>query len=80
VTWPNGGGVQPIAVQINNQPLIDIVRKGERRYAEAEWDGRLGSGDAPDDLGPRGGIAGDYLYLSAHVLGRSLRGEPYRAG
>ena len=80
VTWPNGPGFRPIAVHVNDRPLIDIVREIERPYAEAEWDRRVAAGEAPDDIGPRGGIAGTYLYLGAPFLGRSLRGEPYKAG
>src|SRR5690349_21136747 len=33
VRWPNGGGYQPVALQVNGVDLIDLVAAAERPFA-----------------------------------------------
>jgi hypothetical protein len=78
VAWPNGGGFQPLTIRVNDRELIEIIREIEQPFADAEWDRRVAAGESPDDIGPRGWIAGDYLYPNAVLV--DLRGAPYRHG
>lgn len=63
VKWPGGGGFQQVEMRINGVPLTEIVREIELPYAQREWDQDVADGDTEDDIGPRGSLAGRYLYL-----------------
>ena len=83
VAWPGGGGFQPVELRINGRGLIDVVREVELPYAQREYDARIAAGAAPDELWPRGDLAGDYLYLpgnSVFLPSRNLLGQPYAHG
>lgn len=83
VRWPGGGGYQPVELRINGTGLISWVREIELPYAEAEHDQRALSGESPEELGERGGLAGSYLYPSSAEIflpSRNLLGEPYPHG
>jgi hypothetical protein len=83
VSWPNGGGFQQVEIRINDVPLIEIVREVEFPFACAEWDERTAKGEKADDIGERGWLAGNYLYLPpSQVLppSRNFFGEPYANG
>lgn len=68
VQWPNGGGFQQVEMRINGEPLLEIVRRHELPFAQQEWDERTASGESAAELGPRDGLAGDYLYLPPSVV------------
>lgn len=83
VSWPTGGGFQQVEVLINGVPLIELVRDVELPFAEAEFDRRIAEGEAHDDVGPRGRLAGDYLYLPPDLVGTpggNLYGQPWKHG
>lgn len=83
VRWPGGGGFQPNEIRVNGRGLVDIVREVELPYAQQEHDARLAAGEPPDELAPRGRLAGRYLYPPASYVflpSRNLLGEPYDHG
>ncbi|WP_437807173.1 hypothetical protein [Sorangium sp. So ce1078] len=83
VRWPGGGGFQPVELRVNGRGLIDWVREVELPCAEREYDDRIAAGETAEELGPRGALAGSYLYpAGCHVFlpSRNLLGEPYRHG
>jgi hypothetical protein len=83
IRWPGGGGFQPVELRVNGVGLIDIIREVELPYAQREYDERTAAGESGEGLGPRGALAGDYLYLPASEVflpSRNLLGEPYRHG
>lgn len=83
VRWPSGGGFQPVELRVNGRGLIDLVREVELPYAHSEYDNDIASGEAAEELGPRDGLAGNYLYLpGSHVSppSKGLLGEPYPHG
>ncbi|XXT18867.1 hypothetical protein WME94_52435 [Sorangium sp. So ce429] len=83
IHWPGSGGFQPVELRINGRGLIDLVREVELPYALREHDDRIAGGETAEELGPRGALAGSYLYLSGgdvFLPSRNLLGEPYRHG
>jgi len=83
VSWPNGGGYQPIEFCINDVSFIELVRRAELPNAEAEFDAHIIAGEKALTLEPRGGLAGAYQYLPADKVflpSRNLLGEPYKCG
>ncbi|WP_437287423.1 hypothetical protein [Sorangium sp. So ce406] len=83
IRWPGGGGFQPIELRVNGRGLIDLVREVELPHAQSEYDRRIAAGETAEELGPRGALAGSYLYLSGcdvFLPSRNLLGEPYRHG
>jgi hypothetical protein len=83
IEWPGGGGFQPVELRVNGAGLIDLVRDVELPYAEREYDERIAAGGSERDLGPRGVLAGNYLYLPGSLVfrpSRNLLGKPYRHG
>jgi hypothetical protein len=83
VAWPGGGGFQPVEIRVNGRGLIDLVREVELPHARREHDERIAAGAAPDELGARDALAGEYLYLPGSEIflpSRNLLGEPYRHG
>lgn len=83
VKWPGGGGFQPVELWVNGSGLIDIVRAVELPYALREYDDRLAAGDSAEELGPRGALAGRYLYPNGgdvFLPSQNLLGEPYQHG
>lgn len=83
VRWPGGGGFQSVEILINGIGLIEIVREVELPHALREYDERLAEGESAEGLGPRGALAGNYLYLNADEVflpSRNLLGEPYPHG
>jgi len=55
----------------------------ELPFAEAEFDRRIREGESPEELVPRGSLAGQYLYLSPGMTFRPSRnflGEAYAHG
>jgi hypothetical protein len=83
IRWTGGGGFQPVELRVNGAGLIDIVREAEVPHAQREYDERIAAGESPEELGPRGALAGSYLYPDGcHVFlpSRNLLGEPYRHG
>ena len=68
---------------VNREPLIEIVRRAELPSACDEFDERIAAGDTPDDIGDRGDLAGDYLYLPTSIAlppSQNFFGEPYNHG
>ena len=57
VTWPNGGGYQPIEFCINDVSFIKLLRRAELPNAEAEFDAHIIAGEKALTLEPRGGLA-----------------------
>ena len=83
IHWPGGGGFQPVELRVNGSGFIDIVREVELPHALREYDARVADGEEASELGPRGGLAGSYLYPNGcHVFHPSgnLLGQPYRHG
>jgi hypothetical protein len=83
VTWPRGGGFQPVQLLVNGSDLIDLVRRVELPFAKAEWDERIANGESEKELGERGSLAGRYLHLSkerALLPSTALMGEVYDHG
>src|SRR6478672_7762092 len=83
VRWPDGGGFQPAELRVNCIGLIDIVRAIELPQAQLEYDQRVAAGEPAEELGPRGALAGNYLYPDGRDVflpSRNLLGEPYRRG
>lgn len=83
IHWPNGGGFQPIELRVNGVGLIEIVRDVELPQAQREYDERISAGELPEELGPRGALAGNYLYpngIDVFLPSKNLLGEPYRHG
>ncbi len=83
VSWAPGHGFQPVTIRVNGVELIDLVGRIERPFAEAEFDRRSSEGESQQALGPRGGLAGSYLYLpvaDTFLPSRNLLGEPYTHG
>src|SRR5690349_16783417 len=83
VAWPGGGGFQPVVVRVNGVELLELVRRVERPFAESEFDARLRGGETEAQLGPRGDLAGRYLYPPASLTllpSRNLLGAPYDHG
>ena len=84
VEWPGGGGFQPVELRVNGVPLIDLVRAAELPFAEREYDEVLAAGgEMAEGLGPRGSLAGDYLYPNAGEVflpSVNLLGAPFRHG
>jgi hypothetical protein len=72
-----------IQLRVNRTGLIDLVREVELPYAQLEFDTRIAAGAAPDEIGQRGSLAGDYLYPdSDHIFlpSRNLLGAAYQHG
>ncbi len=83
VRWPDGGGFQQVEMLINGEPLLDIVRRLELPHAEREFDERIAAGESAREIGDRGSLAGDYLYLPLVLAlppSRNYYGEPYAHG
>jgi hypothetical protein len=83
VSWPGGGGFQPVELRVNGRGLIDLVREIEIPYVRREYDERIASGQAPDEPGRRDALAGGYLYpsgIDVFLPSRNLLGEPYPHG
>ena len=83
VSWPNGGGYQPVTLLVNGCDLIELVRDCELPFAEAEYDARVAEGESPESLGPRGRLAGNYLHLNGSQVflpSHNLLGAPYPHG
>lgn len=83
IHWPGGGGFQPVELRVNGVGLIEIVRDLELPEAYREYDERIGGGESAEELGPRGALAGAYLYPNGgHVFlpSKNLLGESYRHG
>src|SRR5262245_55595167 len=83
VRWPGGGGFQPVELRVNGVGLLEIVRAIELPYAMREYDERIAAGEQAEGLGPRGALAGSYLYPNGDDVflpSRNLLGEPYRHG
>jgi hypothetical protein len=83
VRWGGGFGFQPIELRINGIGLIDLIREVELPHAHSEYDQRIAAGEAAEGVGPRGALAGDYVYLSGSEVflpSRNLLGEPYPHG
>jgi hypothetical protein len=83
VSWPGGGGFQPYELRVNGRPLIDIVREHELPFAEREHDERVAAGKTESEVGPRGSLAGSYLYLPSSLVfppSENLLGKPYEHG
>ena len=83
VRWPGGGGFQPVTLRVNGVDLLDLLRRVEIPFVEAEFDRRIREGESPEELAPRGSLAGQYLYLSPGMTFRPSRnflGEAYAHG
>lgn len=83
IRWPNGGGFQQVVMSINDEPLIDIVRRIELPHVRREYDDRIAHGESPEELGDRDALAGQYLYLPPVLAlppSRNFFGEPYDHG
>ena len=81
VAWPNGGGFQPVTICVNGIDLVELIRRVELPFAEAEYDRRYAAGER--DFGERGSLAGDYLCMSAmdtFLPSHNLLGAPYDHG
>jgi hypothetical protein len=82
IKWP-GGGFQPVELWVNGVGFIDIIREVELPHAMREYDDRLATLEPAEELGPRGALAGSYLYPNSgdvFLPSRNLLGEPYRHG
>lgn len=72
-----------VEMLVNGEPLLDIIRAAEMPYARREYDERVSSGESPDDLGDRDGLAGAYHYLPTSLVfppSRNFFGDPYSHG
>jgi hypothetical protein len=77
------GRYSEIGIRINGVELKELVRNAELPFALAEYDARRADGETEADLGKRGALAGDYLYLSSTQTlspSRNFLGEPYQHG
>ena len=83
ILWPGGGGYVPVEVRINGVGLIDRIREVQLPFAEMEYDRRVQAGESPTELGPRGSLAGNYLYLPGNEVflpSRNYLGQPFDHG
>jgi hypothetical protein len=83
IRWSGGGGFQPVELRVNGVGLIELVREIELPYAQSEFDRRVAAGETADELGPRGALAGNYLYPDAAKVflpSRNLLGASYAQG
>lgn len=81
--WTKGKSIEQVEILINDVPLIEIVREQELPYAEKEFDDCLAEGEERENLGSRGWLAGDYIYLRPELVflpSQNFFGEPYNHG
>ena len=80
IHWPDGGGFQPVGIIINDEPLIDLVRRIEQPFVQEEFRQRV---EAGEDLKELHFLAGDYQYLPPSLVllpCRNLLDNPRKPG
>ncbi|MCA9704552.1 MAG: hypothetical protein KDK70_01745, partial [Myxococcales bacterium] len=76
VRWPPASALFPCPIEIDDVPLVELVRAVERPFAEREREARIAAGDPPELLHD---LAGNYLDLPARAIrlpSRALLDEP----
>ena len=81
--WPEAEEYRRVELRVNGIGLIDMVREVELPFAVREYNDRVAAGESAADLGPRDGLAGNYIYptvASTFHPSRQLLGETYKHG